>query len=55
MRVFKNGRVFTSAPDDDKLHDALVVDGDKVAFVGSNAEAEQAAGVSHPLGSADHR
>lgn len=44
-RVFKNGRIFTSAKGDDELHEALVVKDGKVLFVGSNADAELAAGV----------
>lgn len=49
MRIFKNGRIFTSAKGDDTLHEALVVDGDKIVFVGSNADAEKEAGVSFLL------
>ncbi|TXT05096.1 hypothetical protein VHUM_03916 [Vanrija humicola] len=45
-RVFKNGQIFTSIEGDPGLHDALVVEGDKVVFIGSNADAEAKAGPS---------
>ncbi|TXT15510.1 hypothetical protein VHUM_00013 [Vanrija humicola] len=45
-RLFKNGRIFTSVEGDSTLHDALVTDGDKVVFVGPNAEAEAKAGAN---------
>lgn len=46
MRVFKNARVFTSKTGDSTLHDTLVIDRDKVAYVGDAAGAKQVVRVS---------
>lgn len=41
-KILKNGKVFTST--DSELREALVVDGDRVTFVGSSADAAKHAG-----------
>ncbi|WOO81782.1 Putative amidohydrolase YtcJ [Vanrija pseudolonga] len=45
-RLFKNARIFTSVGGDSTLHDALVIEDDKVVFVGSRAVAESKGGPS---------
>lgn len=39
-RLFKNGRIFTSVEGDSDLYEAIVIDNDKVVYVGSDADAE---------------
>jgi hypothetical protein len=39
--VFYNGRIFTSEDGDATLHNTLIVEGDKVGFVGDRAGAER--------------
>jgi hypothetical protein len=41
QKLIKNARIFTSAEGDSELHEALVVEGNKVKFVGTLAEAEK--------------
>lgn len=41
ITVLHNGRVFTSEEDDVTLHDSLVIEGDKVSFVGTREAAER--------------
>lgn len=42
VKVLKNGKIFTST--DSELREALVVDGERVTFVGSSADAAKHAG-----------
>lgn len=55
-RLFKNARIYSAQEKDDKLHQALVVDGEKVAFLGSDVEAAAHAAVSISVAlRTDHR
>ena len=38
-KLFHNGKIFTSVTGDEKLHEALLVEDDKVVFVGSEKDA----------------
>lgn len=40
-RLFTGGRIFTSQPDDETLHEALVVQNGKVVFVGKEEHARR--------------
>lgn len=42
VKLLKNGKIFTST--DSELREALVVDGERVTFVGSEADAAKHAG-----------
>jgi predicted amidohydrolase YtcJ len=37
--LLTNGRIFSSAPGDERLHQAIVVQGGKVVFVGEEKQA----------------
>ena len=40
VRIFSNGRIFTSATDDEELHEAMAVKGGSVLAIGTLAEVE---------------
>ena len=40
VRIFSNGRIFTSATDDNELHEAMAVHGRSVSAIGKSAEVE---------------
>lgn len=42
-KLFVNGRIFTSRPGDEALHQAMLVEGDKVMCVGTNEHVIQKA------------
>jgi predicted amidohydrolase YtcJ len=42
-KLFVNGRIFTSRPGDEALHQAMLVEGEKVICVGANEHVIQQA------------
>jgi predicted amidohydrolase YtcJ len=42
-KLFVNGRIFTSQPGDEALHQAMLVEGEKVICVGTNEHVIQKA------------